>query len=132
VLASASAALQFVSRDSSKPGRARQDGHECWVLVSTEAFAQQQLVEAPLQLGGAYNPQSEQFLHGVARRMLAAFADVVRSLAADAAAGDQRVPNHLPCTKRVRVRVTVRVRVRARASTAAVRLGSTVSARVTC
>ena len=71
--------LQFISRDSSKPGRHRADGHECWVLVSHQAFAQRQLEDAPLQIDGQYNPQSPAFLDGVARKMLQAFADVARA-----------------------------------------------------
>ncbi|BDA48954.1 Renalase [Coccomyxa sp. Obi] len=61
--------IQWVARDSSKPGRERSDGLECWVAMTTEAFAQQLLAEAPLTKNGAYVAQSQQYLSDVAPRI---------------------------------------------------------------
>ncbi len=47
-------------------GRERSDGLECWVAMTTEAFAQQLLAKAPLTKNGEYVAQSQQYLSDVA------------------------------------------------------------------
>ena len=54
--------VHFLSRDSSKPGRGRDDGVECWTAVSTEAFAREMVARAPLSVDGKYNPQTAEYL----------------------------------------------------------------------
>ncbi|EIE18846.1 hypothetical protein COCSUDRAFT_45008 [Coccomyxa subellipsoidea C-169] len=61
--------IQWVARDSSKPGREREDNLECWVAMTTEAFARQLLDEAPLTKDGAYVAQSQQYLSELAPRI---------------------------------------------------------------
>lgn len=50
-------------------GRERSDGLECWVAMTTEAFARQLLEEAPLTKNGAYVAQSQQYLSELAPRI---------------------------------------------------------------
>ena len=53
-----SASVQLLSCDSSKPGRQRQDGVECWVALSTQSFADEMIAHMPLSVDGTYNPQT--------------------------------------------------------------------------
>ena len=50
-------------------GRKRKDNLECWVAMTTEAFARQLLDEAPLTKDGAYVAQSQQYLSELAPRI---------------------------------------------------------------
>ncbi len=50
-------------------GREREDNLECWVAMTTEAFARQLLDEAPLTKDGAYVAQSQQYLSELAPRI---------------------------------------------------------------
>lgn len=69
-----SADLVWISRDSSKPGRARADGVELWVALSTEAFAKRMADElstdAPAPQGGPR--PDEQQLQRIGTRLLEA------------------------------------------------------------
>ncbi|KAK3281220.1 hypothetical protein CYMTET_10975 [Cymbomonas tetramitiformis] len=71
--------LQWICRDSSKPGRGRDDGHECWVVVSSADFALRMVQAMPLSIDGKYNPQTQVYLDSIAPKLLAAFQDCVAS-----------------------------------------------------
>lgn len=76
-----SADVQWISRDSSKPGRARADGHECWVAVSTVDYARRKIAEvAPLQVGGKFAPQGAGMLQDVAAELWGGVAALLQPL----------------------------------------------------
>ena len=59
-------------------GRERDDGVECWVAVTTEAFSQALLSEKPLTKDGAYVPQTHVYLTDTAGRIWAAVRDTLK------------------------------------------------------
>ena len=59
-------------------GRERNDGVECWVAVTTEAFSQALLSEKPLTEDGAYVPQKHAYLQNTAGRIWAAMRDTLK------------------------------------------------------
>jgi len=67
-------------------GRMRDDGHECWVLMSTESFAKQLLTNMPLSIDGTYNPQTPEALQAIASTMFLAFTKLVEPFVGDACA----------------------------------------------
>eukprot|EP00884_Botryococcus_braunii_P007656 jgi/Botrbrau1/16892/Bobra.150_2s0105.1 len=73
------AALQWISRDSSKPGREREDGAECWVAVTTEEYARQLIEDSGMLVeGGKYKPLSGDQQSLVALRLWHAFLDALQ------------------------------------------------------
>eukprot|EP00854_Cymbomonas_tetramitiformis_P006015 gene6015-7227_t len=54
-------------------GRGRDDGHECWVVVSSADFALRMVQAMPLSIDGKYNPQTQVYLDSIAPKLLAAF-----------------------------------------------------------
>ncbi|CAL5226136.1 g8955 [Coccomyxa viridis] len=64
-----SCTIEWIARDSSKPGRERQDGLECWVAVTTEEYAKQLLAEKPLAVDGTYVPQTQNYLSDTAAKI---------------------------------------------------------------
>ncbi|CAK0733136.1 hypothetical protein CVIRNUC_000231 [Coccomyxa viridis] len=64
-----SSIIEWISRDTSKPGRERTDGVECWVAVTTEAFAQEVISEMPLFYNGEYVPQTKEVLMDIGSRI---------------------------------------------------------------
>lgn len=59
-------------------GRERNDGVECWVAVTTEAFSQALLSEKPLTKDGAYVPQTHAYLNNAAGRIWDAVRDTLK------------------------------------------------------
>eukprot|EP00892_Ulva_mutabilis_P005395 jgi/Ulvmu1/3227/UM015_0268.1 len=62
--------VMFVSCDSSKPGRARSDGQECWVALAAPEFARSLLANRPVSVDGKYNPQTQEYLQSLLPTML--------------------------------------------------------------
>ena len=50
-------------------GRERTDGLECWVAVTTEAYAQEIISEMPLFCNGEYVPQTKEVLVDIGARI---------------------------------------------------------------
>lgn len=72
--------LRWISRESSKPRRARADGRELWVALSTEGFALRvadELQEGVPRAQGGVRPTEAQ-LQTVAQKLLGAMADVLK------------------------------------------------------
>jgi renalase len=69
--------VQLLVRNTSKPGRSgggrsrAGDGLECWVAISTKAFAEKVVAGAPLSVNGEYNPQTAAYLEAVTPTMVA-------------------------------------------------------------
>jgi predicted NAD/FAD-dependent oxidoreductase len=57
--------LRWICRDSSKPGREREDGMECWVAHCTRSAAQRYIADAPVAAGRP----SRQVMENVAEEM---------------------------------------------------------------
>jgi len=51
-------------------GRARDDGHECWVALATPEFARSLLEKGPVSVDGKYNPQTQEYLQSLLPIML--------------------------------------------------------------
>lgn len=72
-----SATLQWISHDSTKPGRQRSDGLQCWVAVSTPEFAKQLIGAGP---DGRLPPQTPEYLASLAPQMYQELVSVAREL----------------------------------------------------
>lgn len=57
--------FQWLACNSSKPGRPGQ-GPQCWVAVTTPAYARMLMEQFPLHVQGKYNPQTKGYLERVA------------------------------------------------------------------
>jgi predicted NAD/FAD-dependent oxidoreductase len=68
--------FEWVSRESSKPGRGA--GDECWVAVTTPHRAEHILRDLPLHIGTEYNPQSAEYRKAVADVLVGEFLDLLR------------------------------------------------------
>eukprot|EP00937_MAST-01D_sp_MAST-1D-sp2_P007238 g7238.t1 len=79
-------ALWFAARSASKPGVPVPGGSECWTLVSTPAFACEEIRATPMQdASGAFLPQSNAYLNtGPGPALAAAFAQAVGPMLAAA------------------------------------------------
>ena len=61
-----------------RAGRERADGVECWVAVTTEAYAQEIISEMPLFRNGKYVPQTKEVLVDVGNRIWDALKSVLQ------------------------------------------------------
>ena len=59
-------------------GRERADGVECWVAVTTEAYAQEIISEMPLFRNGDYVPQTKEVLADIGNRIWDALKTVLQ------------------------------------------------------
>ena len=59
-------------------GRERTDGMECWVAVTTEAYAQEIISEMPLFRNGEYVPQTKEVLIDIGNRIWEALKTVLQ------------------------------------------------------
>ena len=73
-------------------GRERADGVECWVAVTTEAYAQEIISEMPLFCNGEYVPQTKEVLVDIGNRIWDALKAVLQPFI-----GTSSLPN--PCKR---------------------------------
>ncbi|CAL5227026.1 g9920 [Coccomyxa viridis] len=84
--------IEWLSNDSSKPGRERDDDLECWVAVATEAYARSLIAEMPLfKKDGQYVPQTDAVLSDIANRIW----DAVKGLLKPFSEGEVPQPVYL-------------------------------------
>jgi len=71
--------VEWVARNSSKPCRDSTGGTiDCWVIESTEAYAESILAGAPLQTNGVFNPAGHDLLDAVGSILSQEFARIVK------------------------------------------------------
>ena len=93
--------IQFLVRDSAKPGRAEKGARNRWTAVSTAAFAATVVADAPLSVDGAYNPQTAAYLERVTPAMVEATLDLLRAASRVFVEGDP-TPNTTTDTSTMR------------------------------
>ena len=82
-------------------GREREDNLECWVAVTTEAYAQDLISEMPLfKEGGQYVPQTKEALTDIATRIWDAVKGVLKPFTGGAyQLGHLLSPSELRCRR---------------------------------